>query len=256
MKADVFSLDGKKIKSMELPEQFSENYEPDLVNRAVLAIISHNRQHYGTFTKAGQGYAAKLSRRRRDYRGAYGKGISRVSRKTMWRRGMQFGWVGAISPGTVGGRRAHPPKATKIWNLKINNNERRKAIRSAMSGVVCNNKFVVIEDKFQELKLTKDVKKVMKAIGFEIVGIKRKKSGRAKSRGRVFRYKKNPLVVVAKNCNVVRALSNIPGYDTVDVKSLNAGVLSLGYGMPRSCVFTEEALNVLTKEKLFLGNKK
>ena len=172
MKADIFSLDGSKLKSIDLPEQFSEEYDPDLVNRAVLAIMGNNRQPYGTLPLAGQGYSAKLSRRRRDYKGAYGKGISRVPRKTMWRRGMQFGWVGALAPGTVGGRRAHPPKATKIWSLKINNKERKKAIRSALAGTASKSKVVVLESKFEDLKLTKDVKKVIKSLGFSIEVIK------------------------------------------------------------------------------------
>lgn len=255
MKADVLSLDGTKLKSIDLPEQFNENYEPDLVNRAVLSIFSHGRQAYGTFPLAGQGYSAKISRRRRDYKGAYGKGISRVSRKTIWRRGGQFGWVGAIVPGTVGGRRAHPPKATKIWDLKINDKERRKAIRSALSGVA-NTKLVVVEDKFESLNKSKDVKKVLSSLGFETEAVKRKNPGRAKSRGRAVRFKKNALFVFAKNCSAVKAASNIAGCDTIDVKSLNAGLLSLGYGVPRPCIFTESALSLLAKEKLFLGVKK
>ena len=256
MKAEVFDLDGKKIKTIELPEQFYENYEPDLINRAILAIFSHRRQPYGTMPLAGQGYSANLSRRRRDYKGAYGKGISRASRKTMWRRGMQFGWVGAISPGTVGGRRAHPPKATKIWGLKINTKEKRKAIRSALSGVVQTNNLVVVEDKFENLKKTKDVKKVLSALGFNIETIKRKKPGRAKSRGRAIRFKKNALIVFSKNCSTVKAISNVAGFDSTDVKSVNANLLSLGYGIPRQCVFTEGALSLLAKDKLFLGDKK
>lgn len=256
MKADVFALDGKKVKSIDLPEQFMEDYEPDLVNRAVLVINSNDRQPYGTMPKAGQGYSAKLSRRRRDYKGAYGKGISRVPRKTMWRRGMQFGWVGALAPGTVGGRRAHPPKAIKLWDLKINIKERRKAIRSALSGVVKNSKLIIVEDKFEDLKSAKDVKNVLKGIGFDVESVKRKKAGRAKSRGRTFRYKKHPLVVVGRKCNVVKALSNLAGYDSIDVKSLNAKLLSLNYGVPRPCIFTEGALNLISKERLFLGDKK
>ena len=144
MKADVFGLDGKKVKSIELPEQFNEEYEPDLIKRAILVIQSHNRQPYGVAYQAGMIHSAKLSRRRRNYKGSYGKGISRVPRKTMWRRGMQFGWVGANAPGMVGGRRSHPPKAYKNWDLKINIKERKKAIRSALSGSLANNKVGII----------------------------------------------------------------------------------------------------------------
>ncbi len=255
MKADVYSVEGKKVKSVDLPEQFNEIYEPDLVRRAVLSIFSHNRQPYGTAPKAGQGYSAKLSRRRRDYKGAYGKGISRVSRKTMWRRGMQFGWVGAIVPGTVGGRRAHPSKAVKIWDLKINTKERRKAIRSALSGVAVKAKLVVIEDKFEDLKKAKQVSNVLSSLGFDTDGVKRKRAGRGKSRGRAFRYKKNALIIVGKKCNVKDVVSNLPGYDSVDVKSLNASVLTLG-DKPRDCVFTEGAISALSKERLFFEGKK
>ena len=36
MKADTYTLEGQKSKSIELPEQFSENYEPVLVKRMML----------------------------------------------------------------------------------------------------------------------------------------------------------------------------------------------------------------------------
>ncbi|MBS3167850.1 50S ribosomal protein L4 [Candidatus Woesearchaeota archaeon] len=256
MKVDVLGLDGKKLSSIELPIQFTEEYEPGLVNRAKLAIFSHLRQPYGTMPRAGKNYSAKLSRRRRNYKGSYGKGISRVPRKTMWRRGMQFGWVGALISSTVGGRRAHPPKASKNWELKINVKERRKAIRSALSGIQQQNKLTIIDSKFESIKVTKDVKKVLETLGFDVDGKKIFKAGRGKSRGRAVRYKKNPLVVVTKNCDVVKALNNLPGYDTIDVKSLNAHLLSLNYNLPRACIFTKNALETMDKEKLFIGVKK
>ena len=255
MKVDVFDLEGKKVKSIDLPRQFYEDYESDLVNRAVLVIFSHKRQPYGTMPMAGMNYSAKLSRRRRNYKGAYGKAISRVPRKTMWRRGMQFGWTGAFAPGTVGGRKSHPPKSFKKWELKINDKERRKAIRSALNGVASRAKLVVLESNVEALKKAKEVKNVLKLLKFDVGGVKRKRGGRGKSRGRKIRYKKNALVVVSGKCNLMRAAVNMPGYDFVDVKSINAGLLSLGYGRPRDCIFTEKALDVLSKEGLFFSKK-
>lgn len=255
MKADVFSLEGKKLRSIDLPKQFNENYEPDIVRRAVLVIQNNNRQAYGAMLMAGMNYSSKLSRRRRNYKGAYGKAISRVPRKTMWRRGMQFGWVGATAPGTVGGRKSHPPKSFKKWNLKINNKERRKAIRSALGGVAVKAKLIVLETKAENLKHTKEVGKLLKALNFEVSAVKRKRAGRGKSRGRRIRYKKNPLFVVSSNCGLVSAISNLPGYDVVDVKSINAAVLSLGFGKPRNCIFTEKALDILDREGLFFNKQ-
>jgi len=251
MKADVYGLDGKKTGSIDLPEQFNEEYEPDLIKRSILVIEAAARQAYGAMAKAGQGYSAKLSRRRRNYKGSYGKGISRSSRKTMWRRGMQFGWVGAISPGTVGGRIAHPPKPWKDWTKKINKKENKKAIRSAISGSLQTNNFMVIEDKVSNIDKLKDAKVVLKNLGLPVDSVKKQKAGKARTRGRAIKYKKNPLIIVSEKCNFVNAVSNIPGYDIIDVKSLNAAALTLGHLTPRKSIWLKSAIEKLGKEGLF-----
>ena len=130
MKAKILDLEGNAGKEIDLPNQFSEDIHPNLIKRAVLSIEGKERQKYGAMPKAGQRSSAVLSRRRRKYRGSYGHGISRVPRKITWRRGRQFGWIGAFAPGTVGGRRAHPPKASKSFEEKINRKERRKESRT------------------------------------------------------------------------------------------------------------------------------
>ncbi|HLC86149.1 MAG TPA: 50S ribosomal protein L4 [Candidatus Nanoarchaeia archaeon] len=256
MKVDIFSLEGNKIGSLELPEQFNEEYEPNLVRRAILVIENNNRQPYGAMPKAGQGVSAKLSRRRRNYKGSYGKGISRVPRKTMWKRGMQFGWEGALAPGTKGGRRAHPPKAEKIWTQKINKKERRKAIRSALSGIALQNKLKIVENKIEEISKTKELKKVFEKIGINAAKVERRRPGKGKTRGREKRYKKNALIVVSKKCNLMKSANSIPGFDIIEVNKLNAAILTLGHELPRECLWTKEAMEILSKEKLFLGDKK
>ncbi len=52
MKADILNTEGKKVKSIELPIQFNEEYRPDLIRRAVLAMQSHGRQPYGSSPEA------------------------------------------------------------------------------------------------------------------------------------------------------------------------------------------------------------
>ena len=71
MKTNVFSLEGKKTKTIDLPQQFAEEHRPDLVRRAHLAIQSHMIQPYGAFLEAGKRQSAKLSRRRRKFKTAY-----------------------------------------------------------------------------------------------------------------------------------------------------------------------------------------
>ncbi len=126
MKLNIISTSKEKKKEIDLPSQFNEEVRPDVISRAVLAIQSNKRQPYGASPEAGKRASAEISRRRHDYRGSYGHGISRVPRKILTRRGTRMYWVGAFAPGTVGGRRAHPPKVEKNYSQKINKKERRK----------------------------------------------------------------------------------------------------------------------------------
>ena len=136
MKLKILSLAKTEKGSKELPRQFNEEIRPDLIYRAVIAILAGRRQRYGADPRAGKKYSSEVYKRRRGFKGSYGIGISRVPRKVMSKQGSHFNWTGAFAPGTVGGRRSHPPKAEKIWEVKINDKERKKAIRSALAATV------------------------------------------------------------------------------------------------------------------------
>src|SRR3989338_10578802 len=139
MKLPLIDTKSKKLGEQSLPEQFNEAYRPDLIQRAVQALQSSARQSYGNHPEAGKRSSSKTSKRRRKYRGTYGFGISRERRKILSRRGTRFSWVGAFSAQTVGGKRAHPPKANRIWERKINQKENSMAIRSAMGAALKRN---------------------------------------------------------------------------------------------------------------------
>src|SRR3989338_1419372 len=178
MKADILNLEGKKTGSVELPEQFNEEYRPDLIKRAVLAMQSHGRQPYGAAPEAGMRHSTYVRRRRRKYRGSYGQGISRSPRKVMSKSGRHLNWVGALAPFTVGGRRAHPPKADKELAIKINVKERKKAIRSAIAattslelvkkrGHFTEMAPIIVESSFESLKKAKEVAAIFRKFGLE-----------------------------------------------------------------------------------------
>ncbi|MFH2019824.1 MAG: 50S ribosomal protein L4 [archaeon] len=270
MKVKVKTLEGESKTEIVLPAQFEEELRPDLIKRAVLAIQSHKRQPYGSDPEAGKKYSAKLSRRRRDYKGAYGHGISRVPRKIMSHKGTRFNWQGATAPNTVGGRVAHPPKVEKIWDQKINIKERRKAIRSALSASVVKELIVkrghhvedyplVIEDSFEDLMKAKQVVSVLVKLGLtkELARSERKtrKSGIAARRGRPFKKAKGPLLVVSKKCNLINAASNIPGIEIITVESLNAELLAPGCDYGRLTIYTKGSIDKIGNEQLFTGIK-
>src|SRR3989344_3295777 len=178
MKSDILDLNGQKVGSVDLPIHFDEPIRLDLIKKASLAVQNNSRQPYGAFPEAGKRPSVRISKRRRDYKRSYGLGISRSPRKVIWHRGSQFGWVGAFSPNTPGGRRAHPPKPWKIYDLKINIKERRKAIRSALAATLdqevvkergheFKHLVSVVDAKIETLQKTKDVVQALHALKLE-----------------------------------------------------------------------------------------
>lgn len=267
MKLKILTAENKEKGNIELPNQFYEDIRPDIIKRAVLSIQSHKRQRYGSDPEAGMKVSAKLSRRRHKYKGAYGHGIGRVPRKSLTHRGTQFYWVGAEAPGTVGGRRAHAPKAEKKWEQKVNKKENRKAIRSAISATVDkelvlkrghnvpDNYPFVIDEKFESLERTKDLKKALLSLGLEQElsrsSIKKIRAGIGKMRGRKYKKRKGPLLVVDDNTKIAKAGNNIPGLDVVKVNELNTEVLAPGAVPGRLTLFTESALKKLSEKNYF-----
>ncbi len=266
MKLPLVDLGLKKTGEKQLPAQFNEEFRPDLIHRAVLALQSVARQRYGASPEAGLRHSSKLSKRRRKYRGCYGFGISRVNRKILSRRGTRMSWVGAFSPQTRGGHRAHPPKAEKQFEQKINVKENRKAIRSAMAATlnkelvtlrghhVPENYPFVLASSFEQLEKTSDIEKFLHT-GFkeEIQRsfIKKIRAGLGTLRGRRYQKKKSVLIVVGAPCPVQKAAQNLPGVDVVAVNALNAELLAPGALAGRVTLWTEQAITQLENKKLF-----
>ena len=267
MKLKVVDIKNKETKSIDLPKQFTEKFRPDLVKRAVLALQANRRQKYGAKPDAGTRYSAYLSKRRHNYKGTYGIGQSRTPRKVLNRNGTRFYYVGAFAPQTVGGRRAHPPKAEKNWEQKVNKKERRKAICSALAAAmhpelvsarghkVPQNYPFAVDATLESLSKTKDVIDALKSLGFEQelerVSQTSIRAGKGKMRGRKRVTKKSILFVVSKDCPLAKAASNIIGADIVPVHGLNAELLAPGTHAGRLTLFTDAALDVLAQRNLF-----
>ncbi len=267
MKVKILDATNTEKGTKDLPKVFGEDFRPDLIKRAVEAIRSNARQRYGADPKAGTKCSADLSRRRRKYRGSYGHGISRVPRKIMSRSGTRFNWTGAFMPGTVGGRRAHPPTASKILAKLINIKERRKAIRSAIAATTVMDIVkdrghmppesypFIINNAFESISKSKQVKDALDKLGFgdELKRSAEKtiRAGKSRLRGRKYRKRKGPLFVVSSDCALLKAAPSIPGVDAVQVTALNAELLAPGATPGRLTLFTESAIEKLGSEELF-----
>lgn len=263
MKAKLYTVDGKKGKEINLPNFFSETVRTNLIQKIIEA--KKTQQPYSPNPVAGQQYSAsgKLKHHRKVWKSQYGRGISRIPRKIMTRRGSQFHWVGATAPNTRGGRRAHPPKIISLFGLsRINKKEMKLAMKSALSATVSpewvgkrysslqdvkiENLPLIVESKITELK-TKDLLSTLKKILgdnlFELA-IRKKtvRSGRGKLRGR--KYKSNlGLLFVTGNDEKIKTTA----FDVRTVKTL--GINDLANGAPgRLTVYTEKAMKDLEEK--------
>lgn len=266
MTVPVFDTKGKEHKGKSLPSQFNEFVRKDLIKQAVVASRYNKTQPHGSRRLAGRTSSAVFRGIRRGYGRSYNWGISRLPR-LMIRGGRRIGRVMNV-PQAKGGPRAHPPKAGKKWEKKMNRKERRKAIRAALAATqdlelvrerghaAPDNYPFAISSEFEDLEKTKDVVKALHKLGLEDelsrASRKRIRAGRGKSRGRRYKRTKGPLIVVSEKCSLLKAAANIPGVDAVIVDHLNAELLAPGTHPGRLTLFTRKALKRLKDEKIFL----
>ena len=259
MKTQILSIEGKKLKEIEMPKVFGSNVREDIIARVL--EIKKVRQPYGPSPVAGKQHSAKgkIVHRRHVWRSGYGRGNSRVPRKIFSQRGTQFNWEAAEVPNARGGMRAHPPKpASMINTLKMNKKEMKIAFSSALSATA-NEKFVlekydrlkdekisvpfVVEDKITSLKtknLLNAVKNILGEKLFEIA-IKEKsiRAGKGKIRGRKYKSNAGMLLVLGNKEKLKTSKFDVKSVKEISVVDLAKG--SLG----RLVVYTENAIKDL-----------
>ncbi len=241
-------LNTKNTQNGDITFPINEPLRTDLIKRAIQSLRSRARQPYGADPRAGLKHSTNIRKRRRVYRGSYGSGIARSPRKILSRNGRRLNWVGAEAPNTVGGRRAHPAKASKIWERKINKKENRKAISSAITATL--DKEVValrghklpstypfaLDADFDALTKTKDVIAALETLGFAD-DLTRGAQG-AKS-----------LLIVTESETLTKAAKNISGVDVASARQLNAYMLAPGAHPGRATLYTTQSIKILSGEE-------
>jgi len=248
----VFNLEGKPVKKISLPLIFGTPLRPEVIKRAVLAIQSNRIQPQGRDPMAGKRTTAES-------RGV-NLGISRIPR-TKGRAGR-----GALAPGTVGGRAAHPPTSKKKIVKRIPKKEKRLALLSAIAATASKEVVasrghmvedvpgmpLVITDDLERLKTTKEVEETLIHLGvlsdiYRVKESRKIRAGKGKRRGRRIKQAVGPLIVVAENKGIMEAVRNIPGVDAVTVNNLNAEILAPGTHPGRLTIWTDSAIEKLSE---------
>jgi large subunit ribosomal protein L4e len=258
MKVPIYSVKGKASKSSAtLPTAFEEPIRLDLIRRAVRAARANRRQAYGASKGAGFRHSVSWPGK--------GRGMARTPRKN------GGSGRGAEAPNTVGGRRAHPPKVEKEWDLKINSKEKKKAFRSALAAT-SQESYVsarghelpekatlpyVVEDKIENIasdhegeSLTKRAIAMLDGLGLSedvdrSTDGKGIRAGKGKRRGRKYRTPISVLIVLSENNGSERAFRNLSGVDVTTTKELNTELLAPGGDPGRLVVFSKAAVSAL-----------
>jgi len=244
MNATVYDTDGAEAGEVDLPAVFETAYRPDLIKRAVLAAQANRTQPYGADEHAGMRTSAESP--------GSGRGLAHVPRS----RG-----TGRRVPQTVGGRKAHPPKAEKDRSQDINTKERKLAVRSAIAATADAERVaerghrfdaeldlpLVVSDEFEELLKTKEVVSFLEAVGAhdDVVRAdegRHVRAGQGKLRGRKYKEPKSILFVTSSEAGPSKAARNLAGVDVATAANVGAEDLAPGTDAGRLTVWTESAL--------------
>ncbi|MXR20270.1 50S ribosomal protein L4 [Halobacterium bonnevillei] len=244
MQATVRDLNGDDAGTLDLPDVFTEPVRADLIKRAVLAAQANRTQEYGSDEYAGLRTSAESH--------GSGRGMAHVP-KTEGR--------GARVPQTVGGRKAHPPKAEKDHGLDVNDKERKAAVRSAIAATTDSDRVaerghefdddvelpLVVSDDFEDLVKTQAVVEFLDAVGVH-ADVERADDGRnvragqGTLRGRKYQEPSSILFVTSSDTGPSKAARNLAGVDVATGREVNAEDLAPGTEPGRLTVWTESAV--------------
>ena len=262
MKGTLYSTKGEKKGEVQLPELFDTPIREDVAAKYYEADKFAHKQPYSHAPTAGRRHSASgtISHRRHEWKGHYGKGISRAPRKAMWRRGTQFFWVGAEVSGARGGRRVHGPSLTERAR-KVNKKEVVLALNTCFASTAVKDKVlsrysslagkkvamtfpIVIESKLDNVK-AKEMLSLLNKIFSEVSSVvfknKEVRAGRGKTRGRKYKSNAGLLLVKSKDEKI-----KFPG---VEVLSTDEICIEDIYPLGRLTAYTEKALKEMEAKK-------
>ena len=246
LKRHVFDLQGNPVEEVELPPAFSLPVRQDIIRRAFLSSFTARLQPKGRDPMAGKRTSAESL-------GAH-HGLSRVPRIKGTTRG-------AFVNSTRGGHLAFPPRPDKKIHEEINKKERLIAIASALAATA-RREFVeargheisgvkefplIVVNDLESVGKAKELKEVLQKLGVwpdvERAANWRQRSTKGKMRGRRYKKRVGPLIIVSDERAAVRnAAGAFPGTDVVAVNLLSVKHLAPG-GVPgRLTIITKGAL--------------
>ncbi|XP_043701686.1 60S ribosomal protein L4 [Telopea speciosissima] len=241
--------------TVPLPDVMKASIRPDIVNFVHANISRNSRQPYAVSKKAGHQTSAESW--------GTGRAVSRIPRVPGG--GTHRAGQGAFGNMCRGGRMFAPTKIWRRWHRKINVNQKRYAVASALAAsavpsiVLARGHRIenvpeiplVVGDSAEAVEKTSAAIKILEQVGAFPDAKKAKDShairpGKGKMRNRRYISRKGPLIVYGtEGSKLVKAFRNIPGVEVANVERLNLLKLAPGGHLGRFIVWTKSAFEKL-----------
>ncbi|KAI4300224.1 hypothetical protein L6164_033623 [Bauhinia variegata] len=241
--------------TVALPDVMKASIRPDIVTFVHSNISKNSRQPYAVSKRAGHQTSAESW--------GTGRAVSRIPRVPGG--GTHRAGQGAFGNMCRGGRMFAPTKIWRRWHRKINVNQKRYAVVSAIAASAIPSLVLarghriesvpefplVVSDSAEGVEKTRDALKVLKQIGASHDADKAKEShsirpGKGKKRNRRYISRKGPLIVYGtEGAKLVKAFRNIPGVEIANVERLNLLKLAPGGHLGRFVIWTKSAFEKL-----------
>ncbi|UYV79558.1 RPL4 [Cordylochernes scorpioides] len=237
-----------------MPAVYGAPVRPDIVSDVHKRMLQNRRHPYSVSLNAGHQTSAESW--------GTGRAMARIPR--VRGGGTHRSGQGAFGNMCRGGHMFAPTKVYRKWYRKINVNEKRYAICSAIAAsgmpallMARGHRIdgvpeipLVVEDSLQSIKKTKEAVHFMRKIRawkdiLKVYQSKRLRAGKGKMRNRRYIQKLGPVVVYHKDDGITRAFRNIPGMETLNVEKLNLIKLAPGGHLGRFVIWTESAMKKL-----------
>jgi len=245
----VQSTDGEK-RTVQMPSIFLAPIRTDVVRQVHTSMAKNKRQAYAVSWMAGMQTPGKSW--------GTGRAVARIPRVPGG--GTSRSGQAAFGNMCRGGRMFAPNRVWRKWHFKINKNQRRYALASAMAASALPSLVMarghridgidevplVVSDEVQTYTKTANAMKFLASINADVDVEKVKDSkkvrrGKGKMRNRRYVMRKGPLLVYKEDEGITMAFRNIPGIELATVDSLNLLDLAPGGHVGRFCIWTEGA---------------
>jgi len=251
----VYGLDGGVVEKIALHKIFQAPLRKDLVQRVFTHLATHRLQPKGASKMSGHKHSVESW--------GPGFGMARIAR--VKGRGTPKYGSGGMVPSAVGGRPTHPPVPEKKIHKAVNKKELKNALLSAIAFTASADEVrkrghrlpdglqtpIIVVDDLQSLSKTKEVRDFLTRIGLseelKRCSLVKIRSGKGKTRGRRYKGRKGPLIVVAEDRGLLKAADNIPGLEAVEARNLSVLDLAPGGHPGRLTIYTRSALEILAE---------